>query len=505
LIFAEMKKILKWLFPYLGVSATILLGATTIMGGLFAWGVPVGIAVLLLTPLLSIFIVAAGKHLSSEYASLPNDLKLTAFSYPPAPWLLNRDSELLDLLKGALVLLVFDRTESGLWSKTYLYRRTVANVVVPKSRGTLTGTPLALIAIASSIQTDDSSFLDWAYTPLEKTLTKNLRKNGEYIQTFTVSTFEERKAVWEPPRHAAGGVLAKMLFKNPGPYDIETLKNLCSSHHQGMGWTQAVIVRALLHATYLKVVPRTLRRKAKRLFRSVLADMLESAESSLDIKHIWADPLQHTSATKNQWMSLWAILPALTVPRVPNELQSRFRQLLYSFLKAQDASVSEKSLLPTSFDEQDRSLGAHVFGTAIALTAWRTLAVKSPIKDPDDDKFARKTCERLLAQGTKLLESPAEHPKGESKELEGYFAWAGICLAAASVGIRVSSVDFRNILKLVETLSKSNMTLSMKKLTQTYQQVIKQASLVSPEVACSVAKSVSRIKQYYKEVPPPQS
>ena len=96
MIFAEMKKNLKRIVPILVLSGSIILGAATIMGGLFQWGIPVGIAVLLLSPLLSIFIVAAGKSLSSEYASLPNHLKLNAFSYPDVPWLRLRESESLD-------------------------------------------------------------------------------------------------------------------------------------------------------------------------------------------------------------------------------------------------------------------------------------------------------------------------------------------------------------------------------------------------------------------------
>lgn len=486
----------KWLdkrmWPAIGFGTTFILGASSIMGGLLEWGLPVATAVI-----ISGILIIAIKGLSKPKPQSPPGLKLTGFSYSKANWLShtnNSESDVMDLLKGSLTLLAFERTETGLWGKSYLYRKVMSNYPLPVSRGSLTGTPLALVAMAACVEMKDHTFRDWAYPPLSQTLAENLSPDGRYVFGYRVSEAEYKTPDFEPLRHEAGGALATLLFKDPGQRDIKTIERLCTIMPGHIGWDKAIHFRTLLEVTTMPSVPRKLRRKAMNSLKDTFTDLIRAAQSTVKVNQIWADLLHWNTGAKNQWMSLWAILPAISHSGIRRKLRSDFELLLRQFLIAQGTKAHENRLLPFSISESGQASGEYIFGTAIAVVAWRTLALFGIYRIREDNIHAQRIFDRLVKRLPYILEMPSKHPRGKPVNLEGYFAWSGICLATASLGIRISDFEFGKILDLVQNLDSSSNP-------NEYQKLIKDTRLFSSSTAKSVAKSVTRIKDYYQKVP----
>src|SRR5205823_5743528 len=97
-----------------------------------------------------------------------------AFDYPD--WLNDDEAgRLAHLAKAALFLLAVERTPTGCWGKTYLYRQRRP----PAAGGALTGTPFALIATGSYVHESDKT-LSELYPPIAKILAHILNENGDF-------------------------------------------------------------------------------------------------------------------------------------------------------------------------------------------------------------------------------------------------------------------------------------------------------------------------------------
>src|SRR6266850_2272548 len=107
-----------------------VLAIATLMGGLLNGGWLVAAGILL----VAISLVLGNYWISHRGSNLPPVLRLSSDTCTRPLWLLNRH-ELADglheLLKASLLLLACDRTESGFWGKTYLYRRAITNSGIP--------------------------------------------------------------------------------------------------------------------------------------------------------------------------------------------------------------------------------------------------------------------------------------------------------------------------------------------------------------------------------------
>lgn len=481
----------KFLVPLLGIGLAFVLAVSSIMGGLFVNGILVAGLVLL----IGVLIVVLNVWLKWTRLQIPEALALRGISYPRASWIVGSNGQidkLIELAKASLLALASDRTPSGFWGTTYLYRRAVSGSGIPLSLGSLTGTSLVLLAMASCVDTDDLSFRNWAYQPLSKTISFLLSSDGNYILGYRIGSASEKVPIFEPLRHAAGGLMAKMFFGEIGNRDIKTLYLLIMVPHEDVGWTKAAVTRAMLHASYLQSVPRKLRHSARRRAIELFTDLIKSGERSIAHNQIWADPYSYGTQTKNQWMTLWAILPLINVNDIPIDLRLSFMQLIRRFLLVQDACVPDGELLPNSFDSTGKAIGKNVFGTAIATVAWRTLSLNPVRRVHEDETYAIKTLNRLIVHYQDILEMPSKHPDDKPTELEGYFAWAALCLATASVGVRISSDDFRRIVMLSEQIKGHP--------TDDHQNLISRAVIFSPETAASVARITERITKYSQAI-----
>jgi uncharacterized membrane-anchored protein len=99
------------------------------------------------------------------------------------------------------------------------------------------------------------------------------------------------------------------------------------------------------------------------------------------------------------------------------------------------------------------------------------------------------------------LELSSVHNENQPLELEGYFAWAGLCLAGASLGIRVSSVDAHKAFELVSQLEAVDVT-SENELEKKYAVLIHAKGLLDSQTSAVVARALSRISLLYQTVLP---
>lgn len=142
-------------------------------------------------------------------------------------------------------------------------------------------------------------------------------------------------------------------------------------------------------------------------------------------------------------------------------------------------------------------------GSAVALVAWRTLELRSFSDTSQNDKQAdwqaQRMASRFLNASTDILETPAQYAEGEPEALEGYLGWAGLCLAAASLGVRILPDDCHKALELAHQLNAIiENSHSHERQQTTFLQLINDTALLSPQVAESVARSVSQIALFYR-------
>src|SRR5205823_1093729 len=128
-------------------------------------------------------------------------------------------------------------------------------------------------------------------------------------------------------------------------------------------------------------------------------------------------------------------------PQVPPDLRQALESLLRDFLRVQSATEStDRNLLPQSIDESGQGQGKQVFGSAVALVGWRTLECYG-LKATDYHRteearlYARDIVDRLINSSPGILEIPCT--EAAQKPLEGYLGWAGLCMAAATLGVRL--------------------------------------------------------------------
>jgi hypothetical protein len=96
---------------------------------------------------------------------------------------------------------------------------------------------------------------------------------------------------------------------------------------------------------------------------------------------------------------------------------------------------------------------------------------------------------------------PANYAEGEPEALEGYLGWAGLCLAAASLGIRILRDDFLNGLALAQQLNDAITDgASHEQQQTTFLHLITEAGLLSCPTAEVTARSVSQIGLFYRSL-----
>ena len=436
-------------------GVAVVLGIATIMGGIWVWGPHAA----LLAVLIGLGVVGIALWINTTSRAVPNQMGVNGFRYPRPDWLTSGSVlQFNEMAKGALVLLAFDRAASGCWGKTYLYRRHISKSGIPLAGGSLTGTPLALTAVASCVLDENGTAVrDWLRHPLLETLARILTQGGHYLHGFSEGQVGTVPA-FEPLRHSAGGCLSKLLLSANGPGDLRTLQLLCNPQELPMSWDKAVTARTLLHMSFLRRIPLKIRYQGKRRSR-VLIEALLAVPAGLTGAHIWSDSYGYGKDANNQWASVWALLPIVAAKCQPRPVNERLREVLRRFLLAQAAAApSDTGLLPNKIDKTGKGSGQHVLGTAMALAAWRTLEVSKTddnIRDADEAAvYGQKMLNRLLESWPGVLELPAFCDEHEPLELEGYFAWAALLIAAATLGVFVTTDDYQKVVRLVAEVAR---------------------------------------------------
>lgn len=431
--------------------------------------------------------------------SISDLLSLTGFAYPKPDWLTEDvESSISDIAKAAFALLAFDRADSGTWGKTYLYRLKTSNKKLPLVGGSLTGTPFALIALASYAKQSESTIAKWASHPLLETLSRFLT-DGQYLHD------EERIGQisgpeFEPLHHLAGGYLTNLLLANPAGQE-KTLKFLCETPPL-LPSAQATVSRTLLQASKLYPNDSKIHRRFTLKYRRNLDALISSGNSAVTPSRIWAHSYGYHVETFNQWGALWWILPSIALQDTPLKLRQALDSISRQFLLTQAATESTGlSLLPNKLDNLGQGLGKQVFGTGMALLSWRTLELYGPMSTPHDKEQSQRMLNRIINSAPEIIESPCFHMDEEPESLEGYLAWAGLCLVAASLGIHIAPEDCQKALSLVEELANATKgELSPEHLQELYKGVIDENGLFTNLTAQSVAKAATRITMLYKIV-----
>jgi hypothetical protein len=172
---------------------------------------------------------------------------------------------------------------------------------------------------------------------------------------------------------------------------------------------------------------------------------------------------------------------------------------LRRFLLAQAAaSPSDTGLLPNKLDKAGKGSGEHVLGTAMAVAAWRTLEVLKTddnIRDTDEAAgYGQKMLNRLLESWPGVLELPAFCDEQEPLELEGYFAWAALLIAAATLGVFVTTDDYQKVLRLVAEVARLDpASVQEGSLGTIYTSQLVNSGLFMPETIPVVAAALHRI------------
>jgi hypothetical protein len=449
-------------------------------------------------------IEAAHNYSCSKRPSLPHllpaQLSFDGFAYSKPGWLTAETREhIAGLAREALMLLAFERTATGCWGKTYLYRRKMTNHPLPLVGGALTGTPIALIAIGSYAKQAKAVIYNRLYFPLSQTLARFLQVDeGKYRRPEDTGAQFGSKPDHETEHHAAGGCLVTMLFGRPGPGDEMTLRWLNRSKQDLGVYETSAVARAFLHASYMDSLPGALRRQAANGQRILFRKLVKVGKSAEMPSHIWG-----AQGYLYQWGTVWWILPCLTSEELPLRVRHDLESLLRHLLLARCAAdLTEGKLLPKEVDLFGKGGGRTVFGSAMALLGWRTLESYGPSASVYDKEQAvlqsQRMVHHIIRSSPEILELPAS---GKPEELEGYLGWAGLCLVAASLGIQASSNDLRATLDLVDELNAiTTDSLTREKLQEKYQKVICQRRMYSPETSLLLARVASMISTLYERI-----
>jgi hypothetical protein len=281
----------------------------------------------------------------------------------------------------------------------------------------------------------------------------------------------------------------------------KTLKFLCETPPL-LPYAQATVSRTLLQASKLYPSDSKLHRRFMSKYRKNLEALISSGNAAVTPSRIWAHSYGYHVETFNQWGALWWILPSIALQDTPLKLRQALDSISRRFLLTQSAAEATGfSLLPNKMDNLGQGLGKQVFGTSMALVSWRTLELYGPSSTPHDKEQPQRMLNRIINSVPEIIESPCFHSDEEPESLEGYLAWAGLCLVAASLGIHITPEDCQKALSLAEELSSATKDeLSSEQLQELYQGVINGNGLLTNLTALSVAKAATRITMLYKVV-----
>jgi hypothetical protein len=432
---------------------------------------------------------------------VPSILTSKGFAYPVPEWLTDAQrSSLSEMAKAAFVLLLFEQTDTGCWSKSYMRYLLLSGDKLPLSGGALSGTPFTLMAISSYAGVTHTSAgglePDLVFDRLFEKVEELLQPDGSYLR-FNKGGVPGPDPHPELARHAAGACLIRNLYGEAGVSDQKTLKWLCNQS-VAINYDRAVVSRLFSQVPYLNSIPPRLQLRVSRSLNKLLNALLLKIESESGTRFVPPSPdMRHDVI--NQWSTVWYVLPLLTVSAVPSDIRARFISRLRQFLLAQSAADrTGTDLLAREIDESGKAIGKTLFGSGVSLLAWRTLELHAT----EDRKYsmqAQKAVHRLINSIFDVIEVPTSNPS--PKNPESYLGWGAACFAAASVGVHMSPENYRTAVALNEELKGIDVSnRAAQKLKTAYRKAIEGSRLVSPELIGHVARAVARIATNYEPV-----
>ncbi len=403
--------------------------------------------------------------------------------------------KLCDLTKCAFTLLLLEQTESGTWSNSYLYRRIISNEGIPLSKGSLTGTPLALFSILSLIDKDDHDFIEYLTGNLTETLNKVIQPDGQYLRRYTIGQVG-RVPEMEPPRHTAGGLLCAIIIGDITELDKVCLKFLLDVKALPDAWDKGIVIRTLTSVIYDNHFSSIDRLKSYRRRNRLINLLIEEAKFAKHQSLIWSHPYEYGKDINNQWATIWALYPLISDKLLSSQKRRALQKILKNLIKSHiAASLDKSSLLPAEIViENFQGKGEYVFSTALTPTilhAFENYSVS------EHEQTSLNALNRILSNAKKIIKNPTQSPNQDIKSLEGYFAWAGMCLTSASFGIAIDKTSTKLIVKLVKELRSikvdssldENMNIQIEKYLQKY-------NIFSDEFIDPLKISIGNLLQY---------
>jgi len=449
--------------------------------------------------------VATPLRADAKDRRLPRSLTSKGFAYSQPSWLTeSQRSSLSEMAKAAFVLLLFEQTETGCWGKSYVRYLLAKGERLPLSHGALTGAPLSLIAISSyagvthTIDAASAGGLepDLVLNRLFLTLAWLLQPDGSYLRGYKEGV-PGIDRVPEFARHAAGACLIRNLYGEAGVRDQKTLEWLCNQPLE-ISYDLAVVSRLFSQVPYLDSIPSRLRVRVSRSLKKLLNALLLQIESAKGTNLVpRKSDLRDDSI--NQWSTTWYMLPLLTVSTISPDIRTRFISRLRQFLLSQSAAdPTGTDLLARTIDESGKAIGKTLFGSGVSLLAWRTLEGLAP-KNKSYSMQARKTVHRLVSSIGNVIEVPTSNPSPNNPE--SYLGWGAACLAAASVGVRMSHDEYRTAVALNEELNGIDVSnRTARRLETAYRKTIDGSRLVSPDLIGHVARAIARIASNHEAI-----
>jgi hypothetical protein len=394
----------------------------------------------------------------------PN-LELSMFAYKTPNWMSDKlevgewkeetiEKLMSEVVKAAFVLLAFERTETGLWAKSYLYRKREESAV----GGSLTGTPAVLVALHSIIGTGTMVFDTWK-RDLGTTLLNNIDEKGRYLKAVAKGTTSKTRDP-EPERHQAGGCLLSMFANVFEGKNAMAISRLCDPELGKDSWDIAIVARTLLEYSCRTAHPSKTTRKARAVSTDLVHDLIEKARGTSPLTRIWAAEDPDVLYVINLWSTVWGLLPFIQSGILSDKERASLAEKIHLVLRSHaDEARGKYNLLPGAIDTRGKGIGKSVFGTAMSVLAWRTLEING-LQGSNGGSAASPNSQlalgRLLRDPKNTIELPSVLPPEDSPlEIEGYLGWAAILMAGASVGIRLKADEASRGIGLAERISEA--------------------------------------------------
>jgi hypothetical protein len=459
---------------YLHRGASTLVALCTVVGGFFAagwWGVG---TILLGTS------VATGIALIRR-RRIPDDhpLKLQPRRRDSSAYLTSGE-DLHDVTAAAACLMLLERSRTGFWGYSYLYRLHVTGHTLPAARGSLTGTPFALTALATCTEEWGGEFEGWISTPIYSTLS-SLFRGGQYLRNQRPSQVG-LASEFEPPRHVAGALLCKVLLGRASKEDEETIQYLTRITTHEMAWDLAISARSLLTAAIDSRISRKARRSAAAYGEELLHRLVLRSVQAQSHADIWANAYGYGTRDESQWSTVWAVLPLLDAGQLSQDvgasLQAAIEKLLWS---TQGFNSSEVT----------------VFSRATRITALKSI-IKSKRSEcglllRDVQASLAEESRKFFSDRHSLLLAPVMDWEERDIGVEGFVGWAGICAAAGACGSLLPSRELGVARNLANQIAHSYQETDSKTGFENVRDLTERSRLLSAEYVDIMARAAVQV------------